>query len=56
MAKDTSKLENRLNAAERLRLFDAATKRQEEREQRQPPVTGATDRGWTRDELYERGN
>ncbi len=47
----------RLNAKERLQLFDAATERQRERESRmQVPATGDTDRGWTREELYERGS
>lgn len=41
-----------LNVAERLRLFDAATKRL-----RRKRWTGETprDRGWTREELYDRG-
>ena len=46
----------RLNVAERLALFDAATERQRLREARRPVPTGVVDRGWTRDELYERGN
>ncbi len=47
----------RLNAEERLQLFDAATERQRQRESRmQIPATEVTDRGWTRDELYERGS
>ncbi len=46
----------RLSAVERLRMFDDATDRQRERQARQPSTTGATDRGWTRDELYERGS
>ncbi len=47
----------RLNAEERLQLFDAATKRQRQRESRmQIPATEVTDRGWTREELYERGS
>ena len=46
----------RLSTAERLQQFDAATRRQQEREARYPAVTGVTDRGWTREELYERGN
>jgi AbrB family looped-hinge helix DNA binding protein len=46
----------RLSADERLRLFDAATARQREREKTmrlpaEPPI----ERGWTRDELYQRG-
>ncbi|WP_419553032.1 AbrB/MazE/SpoVT family DNA-binding domain-containing protein [Candidatus Poriferisodalis sp.] len=39
----------------RLRLFDAATKRQRRREVASASVD-ATSRGWTRDELYERGD
>jgi bifunctional DNA-binding transcriptional regulator/antitoxin component of YhaV-PrlF toxin-antitoxin module len=38
---------------ERLRLFDAATRRQAERQSRRK-VRSATKCGWTRDELYER--
>jgi bifunctional DNA-binding transcriptional regulator/antitoxin component of YhaV-PrlF toxin-antitoxin module len=38
----------------RLRLFDAATARQEARQAR-PRAGGQTSRGWTREELYERG-
>lgn len=47
-----------LSLEERLRLFDRATERQREREIRrnaraaEEPTTG---RGWTREELYERG-
>ncbi|HEY3357687.1 MAG TPA: AbrB/MazE/SpoVT family DNA-binding domain-containing protein [Polyangia bacterium] len=43
-----------LNVRARLRLFDAATRRQQERQAEQP-VTRAAERGWTRDELYDRG-
>ncbi len=45
----------RLDAAERLGIFDAATARQRTREAEQPPPAPATDRGWTREELYTRG-
>ena len=38
---------------ERLRLFDSATERQTKRDKARPLAT-ATERGWTRDELYER--
>lgn len=45
-----------LSIEERLRLFDEATqrakKRAKEKERKLPP---ATDRGWSRDELYDRG-
>jgi AbrB family looped-hinge helix DNA binding protein len=41
---------------DRLRLFDQATRRQREREERLGRVeASATDRGWTREELYDRG-
>lgn len=44
----------------RLRVFDQATERQRERDVRMratEPESGAphTDRGWTREELYDRG-
>lgn len=38
----------------RLRLFDEATRRQRAREARRT-LAPSPDRGWTRDELYERG-
>jgi AbrB family looped-hinge helix DNA binding protein len=45
-----------LDARARLRLFDAATKRQRDREVEEPrQADSAHDRGWTREELYERG-
>jgi AbrB family looped-hinge helix DNA binding protein len=41
---------------ERLRLFDQATGRQREREGRLRRIgSSTTDRGWTREELYDRG-
>ena len=47
----------RLDAAERLRLFDEATARQEARQAQRPlPAGEITDRGWTREELYDRGS
>jgi AbrB family looped-hinge helix DNA binding protein len=45
-----------LDREQRLRVFDAATRRQAERQAgapRRPEVAG--DRGWTREELYQRG-
>ncbi|HUG98038.1 MAG TPA: AbrB/MazE/SpoVT family DNA-binding domain-containing protein [Gammaproteobacteria bacterium] len=46
-----------LSVAERLRLFDEATARQRAREAGMNlPATPAADRGWTREELYTRGN
>jgi AbrB family looped-hinge helix DNA binding protein len=44
----------RLSLEERLRLFDEATRRQSAREPL-PISTTSEDRGWTRDELYDRG-
>jgi AbrB family looped-hinge helix DNA binding protein len=45
------------SSSERLELFDAATKRQRERERLATPAAlPGTARGWTRDELYERGS
>ena len=44
----------RREAAARVRLFDQATLRQKER-QAASPSRPAADRGWTRDELYDRG-
>jgi AbrB family looped-hinge helix DNA binding protein len=43
-----------LSLEDRLRLFDEATHRARKRaqEKKLPPVT---DRGWSRDELYDRG-
>ncbi|OFV88945.1 MAG: hypothetical protein A3J75_08525 [Acidobacteria bacterium RBG_16_68_9] len=38
----------------RLKLFDQATARQRERE-RSNPLAPAADRGWSREELYDRG-
>ena len=45
-----------LDCEQRLRIFDAATRRQAERQgaaRRRSKVSG--DRGWTREELYQRG-
>lgn len=39
---------------ERLTLFDQATERQREREAQRPVEPVPTDRGWTREELYDR--
>ena len=43
----------RMTLRERLRLFDAATVRQEER-QRKRPLHRGKGRGWTREDLYTR--
>lgn len=42
-----------VDGRERLRLFDAATRRQAERQARRK-LRAPSDRGWTRDELYDR--
>jgi len=42
------------DAAARLKLFDQATARQRQRE-RGAAVARASDRGWTREDLYDRG-
>ena len=41
--------------AERLRRFRQATVRQSRREKEQGPLPTAKERGWTREELYQRG-
>ena len=47
---------NSLDQAARLKLFDQGTQRQREREARQRASTRpGDDRGWTREDLYERG-
>ncbi len=44
------------SAAERLRLFDDATRRQAQREERRPiHDADSPPRDWTREELYRRG-
>jgi AbrB family looped-hinge helix DNA binding protein len=53
-------IRNRFSPEERLALYDQATKRRQEREESllngkarpEPPKSG---RGWTREELYDRG-
>jgi AbrB family looped-hinge helix DNA binding protein len=45
-----------LSPTERLRLFDAATERQRERERQCGRAPSEGGRGWTREELYERGS
>jgi AbrB family looped-hinge helix DNA binding protein len=45
-----------IDIQERLRIFDAATRRQQEREDRTGDrQEGDVKRGWTREELYLRG-
>ena len=43
-----------LSKDERLRLFDEATRRQEQRA-KQLPASTSTGRGWKREDLYSRG-
>lgn len=46
----------RLSVEERLRLFDEATARQRQREAKMTlPKEPPEDRGWKREDLYERG-
>jgi AbrB family looped-hinge helix DNA binding protein len=46
-----------LDVRERLRIFDESEKRQRQREAKRPRLRPATDRGWTREELYgDRGS
>ncbi len=49
---------NRKNLQARIRLFDGATRRQQEREATFDPAllrVAHADRGWTREDLYSRG-
>lgn len=53
-----AKLEKRLDIKTRLALFDQATTRQMARKpqgKHPPPTSALQDRGWTREELYDRG-
>ncbi|HSE94465.1 MAG TPA: AbrB/MazE/SpoVT family DNA-binding domain-containing protein [Methylomirabilota bacterium] len=45
----------RLDAATRLKLFDAATERQRRRQAARPKPIARAARGWHREDLYERG-
>ncbi len=45
-----------VDVAERLRIFDDATARQQEREFARDTLAGSSGRGWTREGLYERGD
>jgi len=44
-----------LSIEERLEIFDQSKQRQREREAHKPPEFSATDRGWAREDLYDRG-
>jgi AbrB family looped-hinge helix DNA binding protein len=48
-------LRRRLSVADRLKLFDQATARQRARNRRGSPSRNTDGRGWSREELYERG-
>jgi len=50
----TSKL-SAASVEQRLAWYDQATLRQQERESVDPSVVTNKDRGWTREELYDRG-
>ena len=41
---------------QRLQWFDQATRRQQQREGIRKPVATGKDRGWTREELYDRAS
>ena len=45
----------RLSIEERLQRFDEVTRRLEARPQKLQRVADAADRGWTREDLYDRG-
>ena len=47
---------SKASVEERLKWFDQATVRQQEREANRPKVMTNQDRGWAREELYERGS
>lgn len=49
-------LKRTMDTATRLRLFDAATKRQRRRQAQQPTPNSTSGRGWNREELYGRGH
>ncbi len=56
--RDAAEANEPATVAERLRLFDQATARQRAREMKSTkkvPARSAEGRGWTREELYERG-
>ncbi len=48
-------LRSGLTVEERLELFDRATERQRRREATRGPRETSPDRGWRRDDLYDRG-
>ena len=48
--------EDAAERAYRLKLFDQATERQKARDRARKPSAVTVERGWTREELYERGS
>jgi len=58
-ARSASRKTDDATLQERLRLFDQATARQQERNvafrKKHPSTSQPTNRGWTREELYDRG-
>jgi AbrB family looped-hinge helix DNA binding protein len=47
--------ESPLSVEERLKMFDASVERQRERERLRGPQPQSEDRGWKREDLYDRG-
>jgi hypothetical protein len=45
-----------IHREERLELFDQATQRQQQRDAERKLATPPKDRGWTREELHDRGS
>lgn len=52
---ESGKRSSELSREERLRLFDEATRRTEERSRHLPESAQPGQRGWTREDLYTRG-
>jgi len=52
---DSSDPEKRHTVEERLAIFEESIRLQRAREQKLGPIEPAEDRGWTREELYDRG-
>ncbi len=51
---ETAAVSPRLSREERLRLFDEATRRQRRRQARRKYAKEPRDRGWKREDLYDR--
>jgi bifunctional DNA-binding transcriptional regulator/antitoxin component of YhaV-PrlF toxin-antitoxin module len=50
-----AKVQEALPIAQRLELFDKATERQSKRQETRKPAAKKQDRGWRREDLYNRG-